>query len=217
MKFWLLVVLVVGGFFLVMLKTRPPRAVPESSEAETAPVTPAASSESPSLEDSQVTSTSEPPVSNAEEPTTQPLPIQTKIAGWSESYRSHMELLLNPLATIERSADVDRSVCNSLLTATYNARSDMVESPDPDIEKSFQGALDNFAEAGKFCLQRKSGLRDTYLLLAKSGIALVEDLLDERYSETGVPGLAEPKEGGSEIGRRAVEFIRKANGRGNNP
>jgi hypothetical protein len=216
MKFWLLVVLVIGGLFLVMVKTRPPQTVPQSPEAAVAPGSPSGS-EIPPTEDSRPTPTSEPGPSGAEEPAAQPMPIQSKMAGWSASYRSHMQLLLDPLTTIERSPDVDRSVCNSLLTATYNAQSDMPESPDPDIEKSFRGALDNFAEGGKFCLQRKAGLRDTYLLLAKGGITLVEDLLDERYSESGVPGLAEPKEGGSEIGHRAVEFTRGATGRGNNP
>ena len=119
-----------------------------------------------------------------------------------------MALLLPPLDVIETAPSVDRSVCNDLLIATYNAQNHLQVSPDPDIEESLRRALGTFAEAGKFCLQQKAGLRDTYLLLARSGVTLVEKLLEERYSENGVPGLAEPMEGGSEIGRRAVEFTK---------
>jgi hypothetical protein len=111
-----------------------------------------------------------------------------------------------PIATIEATPSVPRSTCNDLLTAIYNAQNELQHAPDPDIDDSLRRALENFTEGGRFCLQQKDGLRDTYLLLAKSGITLVEELLAERYSEQGVPGLAEPKEGSSAIGRRATEF-----------
>lgn len=139
-------------------------------------------------------------------------PIRGAMSTWAGNYRSQMALLLPPMNAIEASPAVHRSVCNDLLTATYNAQNQLEGSPDPDIEESLDRALETFAEAGKFCLQTKAGLRDTYLLLARSGVTLVEKLLEERYSEAGVHGLAEPMEGETEIGRRALEFTKTLKG-----
>ncbi|HEX5714682.1 MAG TPA: hypothetical protein VF179_00890 [Thermoanaerobaculia bacterium] len=131
---------------------------------------------------------------------------------WAHTYRTQMLQVAKPIAAIEASPYVGRSTCNDLLTTTYNAQSELQRAPDPDIDESLRKALDNFAEGGTFCLQEQNGLRDTYLLLGKSGITLMEALLSERYSEQGVPGLAEPPEGGSAIGRRAVEFASNLKG-----
>lgn len=144
-------------------------------------------------------------------------PIHGEMSAWAGNYRSQMALLLPPMNAIEASPAVHRSICNDLLTATYNAQNQLVGSPDPDIQESLDRALRTFVEAGKFCLQQKAGLRDTYLLLARSGVTLVERLLEERYSEAGVRGLAEPMEGETEIGRRALEFTKTLKGNEDDP
>lgn len=208
LKFWSLVSAAILALFAVLLYTRPtqePAVAPSSEVPAVSPASPHGQevSRPPSDSNEETASTSrflpdQAPISHN--------PIQLEMNAWAGNYRTQMARLLPPLNALEASSTVDRSVCNDLLTATYNAQNLLEGSPDPDIEESLERALETFAEAGRLCLQRKAGFRDTYLLLARSGVTLVEGLLEERYSESGVPGLAEPMEGGSEVGRRAVEF-----------
>lgn len=211
LKFWSSVIGAFVALLALLLYLRP-------AEAPTV-AAPASEERAGSQGSPQVREASDPPPEPTQEAAARPgapdeqasttlNPIQHEMLTWAADYRTQMALLLPPLGAIEASPSVDRSVCNDLLTATYNAQNQLQGSPDPDIEESLHRALGTFAEAGKFCLQRKAGLRDTHLLLARAGVTLVEKLLEERYSESGVPGLAEPMEGGSEIGRRAVEFTK---------
>lgn len=207
-KFWSLVIVALAAFLAFLLYPRPAEEpAGHASMSEEAAVSPA----SPQVSDSSAESTHEagshPGVPDDQAPATYN-PIQQEMLTWAASYRTQMALLRPPLSAIEAFPAVERSVCNDLLTATYNAQSQIQRCPDPDIEESLNRALGSFAEAGRFCLQKQEGLRDMYLLLARAGVTLVEQVLEERYSEGGVPGLAEPMEGGSEIGRRAVEFTK---------
>lgn len=220
LKFWSLVI----GAFVVLLALllffRPSDEQPMSAlHSEGSPVS-AAVPETSDFPDAPVepTQAADPPREvRYNEGSATANPIQGEMSTWAGNYRVQMALLLPPLSAIEASPAVDRPVCNDLLTATYNAQNQLENSPDPDIGESLDRALETFAEAGKFCLQQKAGLRDTYLLLARASVALAEQLLEERYSETGVSGLAEPMEGESEIGRRAVEFTKTLKGDQNNP
>lgn len=125
---------------------------------------------------------------------------------WAATCREHMAPVAAAVAVFETTATPQRAVCNQLLTSTYSERAEIPRAQDPDVDGALRTALDRFAEAGSFCLQGVPGLQETYLLLARSSVDLAESVMLERYAEPGVDGLGEPKEGGSEVGRRAVEF-----------
>lgn len=206
LKFWLavlaLLLAIVGGAVYLGRSPSPPSEV--TTAGEPAPAGPLAAQPSPAPP--PAATKSEAPKGEA----TFESPFTRSVALWAAAYRQHMLPVARLLEAFERTAEQPREVCNALLKATYAAGAGLEEAPDPDVEAALRPALEHFAEAGKFCLQQNRGMQDTYLLLAKGGAGLAESMLAERYGESGVPGLAEPMEGGSSIGGRAVAFAQRA-------
>jgi hypothetical protein len=199
-KFWsiaiLLVAVVLFGIYRLTPNTPPEEATRAASEPGLASMIPPPTASHPP----------EVAAGSSETPSTELSPIERKMAAWAESYRANLSPVAEAVDVFEDTPAPPRASCNELLTATYGADSELETAPDPDIDEALRMALNHFAEAGKFCLQENRGLQDTYLLMGRSAVALVEKLLVERYTETGVAGLAEPMDGGTEVGRRAVEF-----------
>lgn len=136
----------------------------------------------------------------------QVLRIDADMSRWASRYRSELGHLLPIVQEIEAGA-VTRQTCNSLLRTVYNAKAVLEDAPDPDITHALELAIDNLSEAGKYCLQEQVGPRDVYMVLGRTGIYLLEEILKDRYALEGVPGLAVPAQGNTEIGRRATKWI----------
>lgn len=120
-----------------------------------------------------------------------------RMGDWSEKYREEALPLRRPVASIsslEYGAKPGLQDCEDLGEAVARARKSLKGAPDPEVTTALLEALGYFDEAASLCRSIDPAVliaAHYNLAMGRSSIGTVDRILQAKYQQNGIPGLAQ--------------------------